>query len=720
MTGNQERADTSPTEGSSRNYAQGDPDTIVQAGAIHGDVHVSAASAAEVTVPRQLPMGVSGFVNRTAELAGLDALLPSGDTPAGHPSGAVVISAIGGAPGIGKTALALHWAHRVRSRYVDGDLYVNMHSHGPGPRLDAAKALDSLLRSLDVPPERVPDDLDGRAALYRSRLDGKHMLVFIDDALSPDQVRPLLPASPTCLVLVTSRSTLGGLVAREGAQRMPLDTLTTEESLSLLRGHLGERRLNAEPEAARSLVVHCAYLPLALRILAERLIDRASSTLHEVAAELDAENERLDALGITNDELSDARTVFASSYTALPTEVARIFRILGVHPGIELEPASCAAAATIPVKRARALLDQLAGAHLLQRLGHDRFRLHDLLRLYAAERFHAEEPAQRQTEVIDQLARWYLAAARNAVDVVFPNFRTVPVPDVPAQTLALNTTDAALAWFQQERPTLLSALRAAADHKLYDLAWRIPVTVYGFFVRGRHWQEWREIHQIGLEAARVLGHRHGQARNLLGLADAESLLNDSERAQRHYTAALDAAREVGDNWTLGFALRQLSELQWEQTRGSEATALLGRAIEAFRAAGERRGEGMALLSLADYESSLGNHATALEHCGKASAIFTDIADTWSVAWARCYRADALGSAGQHREAVDEYQRALPVFFDLADLDTEAIVRIGLGRAHRMLGEIDQARTHIGAALDLLRSVHDSRADDVEAELARLA
>ncbi|GAB3494739.1 ATP-binding protein [Nocardiopsis coralliicola] len=719
MPGSNECADGSPTGGGTRNYAQGSPETVVQAGAIHGDVHVSAAAAAQAPVPRQLPLAVSGFVNRAAELAGLDALV-SEDAPARHSSGAVVISAIGGAPGIGKTALALHWAHRVRSRYVDGDLYVNLHGHGPGPRLDASHALDSLLRALDVAPNRIPDDLDSRAALYRSRLDGKRVLVLIDDAVSPEQVRPLLPASPTCLVLITSRSALGGLVAREGAQRISLDTLTTEESLSLLRGQLGQQRVDAEPGAARSLVAHCAHLPLALRILSERLIARPGSALSDAAAELDSENERLDALGTTDDELSNARAVFASSYTALPAEVARMFRILGVHPGSDLGAASCAAAAGMPVKQTRALLDQLAGAHLLHRLGHDRFRLHDLLRLYAAERFHAEEPAQRHTEVIKQLARWYLASARNAVDLVFPHFRSVWIPDVPAPPPAFATAQAALAWFDRERPTLLATLRAAADHELYDLAWRLPATAYGFFVRRRHWHEWRELHLIGLDSARALGHRHGQARNLLGLADAESLLDNTEQARQHYTAALEAAREVGDDWTQGFALRQLGELRWEQEHGSAATALLGQAIEAFDAAGERRGAGMALLSLSDYECRLGHHDTAAEHCARALALFTDIADTWSVAWARCYRANTLSAAGRHREAIEDYQRALPVFIDLADLDTEAITRISLARTHRSLGETGQARTHLGAALDLLRSVHDPRAAGIESELAHLA
>ncbi len=609
----------------------------------------------------------------------------------------------------------------MRSQYSDGDLYINMRGHGPGPRLDASHALGSLLRSLDVPPERIPDDLDGRAALYRSRLDGKRILVVIDDATTADQVCSLLPASPTCLVLVTSRSTLPGLVAREGAQRMSLDTLTAEESLALLREHIGAQRIVAKPEAARALVAHCDHLPLALRIVAERLIDRPDTPIGDVVAELGAEDERLDSLGTSGDELSNLRAVFGASYSALPIDAARLFRILGVHPGAEFSPASCAAAVGLPSRKSRPLLGQLAGTNLLQRVGHDRYRLHDLLRVYAAERFYTEEPSERETEVIDRLARWYLASGRSAVRVIAPNFRTVADPEgpSPADPLTFDTTHSALLWFEQERLTLVSTLRAAADHELHDLAWRLPAAIYGLFERHRHWHEWREIHLVGLDAARRLGHHYGQSRNLLGLADSQWRLRDIDQALENYTAALGAAREAGDGWTEGFALRQRGQLRWERDQDSEAPALVREGIEAFHESGERRGEGMALLSLADYERSLGHHDMAQDHCHTALAIFTEIADTWSTAWARCFLADALVSSGGPAEAIEQYQTAVAVFYEVENRYTEAVARIGLGRAHAALGDTTRARTHLGAALDLLRSVDDPRADEVETEMAQL-
>ncbi|NYE50612.1 tetratricopeptide (TPR) repeat protein [Spinactinospora alkalitolerans] len=669
-------------------------------------------------------MAVTGFVNRRAEIARLDGLLSS---PEGGSTGegdtAVVVSAIGGAPGIGKTALALHWAHRVRSRYPDGDLYVNLRGHGPGPRLDTSEALGSLLQALGVPPGGIPLDLDGRAALYRSRLDHRRMLILIDDAVSAEQVRPLLPASPGCLVLVTSRSTLSGLVAREGARRMTLDTLSTDEALALLRSTVGARRIDAEPEAARDLVAHCARLPLALRILAERLIDRPDASLGDMVADLAAEDRRLDALGTADDELSDVRAVFSASYAALPAEAARLFRCLGLHPGTDFGAAACAASAGLSVREALPLLDRLTAASLLQRVGHDRYRLHDLLRLYAVERFRTDEPPGKDVEVLRLLVRWYLTTARNAVRAMTPNFRLVGVPDGGARTepIAFDTTDAALTWFEQERANLVGSVRAALDHRLHDLAWRLPTTVCPLFELHRHWHEWRRLNQWGLDAARALDHRHGQARNLLGLADAEWLLGNADTALEHYEAALAASRDVGDGWIEGFALRQLGAIRLERgdIDGDGARALILRGIDAFRRAGERRGEGMALLSLAECERTAGRFDDGLAYCRTAIGIFTEVADTWSVAWGRCSSAAVLNSAHRYAEALEEYRAAIAVFRDIDDRDSEAVALTGMGQAHAAMGDPDRARTHLGAALDILTSVDDPRADDVEALIARL-
>ncbi|GAB3448035.1 XRE family transcriptional regulator [Streptomonospora sediminis] len=716
-----------------RNEVQGETGSVVQAGAIHGGVHFAAASSAGAAVPRQLPLAITGFVNRNAEISRLDALAQGSavhETPddATGSGGAVVVSVIGGSPGVGKTALAVRWAHRVRARYPDGDLYVNMRGHGPGPRLDASAALGSLLQALDVPPDRIPIDLDSRASLYRTRLAGKRVLVLIDDAVSPDQVRPLLPASPTCLVLVTSRSTLAGLVTREGARRMDLDTLSTEDSLALLRRHVDSSRIDSEPEAARTLVAHCARLPLALRVLAERLLSGPATALDDVVAELGAENERLDALGTAEDELSDVRAVFATSYAALSPGSARLFRCLGIHPGPDFAAAACAAAAAASLRRVRPLIDELTRANLMQRTGRDRYRMHDLLRAYAAERFHAEEEPGEADEVLGRTVRWYLRTATSAVLSLAPRFRPAAIPgyELPgdgssAEPLEFEDLDAALGWFEGERANLVRSVQAAYDRGLHDLAWRVPANISGLFELHRHWHEWLEIQRLGLESAQLAGHREGQARNHLALATVNRLLGNTGTALEHYAEARDTARgeDARIPWIEGFALRQLGALRWERDRDSEGLALIGEAIDVFRAAGDRRGEGMALLSLAEYERSIGRTGAALEHCRSATTLLAGTGERWSIAFAHRSLAAALASAGEYAAAVDEYGEALRIFQALEDRSSEALALTGMGEALAARGETGRARRCLGAALDILHAFGDDCAAEVEAAIARL-
>ncbi|CAM4166730.1 tetratricopeptide repeat protein [Nocardiopsis gilva] len=333
----------------------------------------------------------------------------------------------------------------------------------------------------------------------------------------------------------------------------------------------------------------------------------------------------------------------------------------------------------------------------------------------------ADEPHEQDVRELRLRMTWYLHTARNAVRAVLPNFRPVDVPgdEPPTEPLMFESARSALAWFELERANLIATLRTALEKRLFGLAWRLPAAIYGLFERHRHWEEWRQIHLWGLAAARELGDRHGQARNLLGLGDAEWLIGNTGTALEHYAAAIEANREVGDGWIEGFALRQTGLIRWERDQAEEAPALLRQAIDVFRRANEQRGEGMALLSLAECERSAGRFDQALEHCRTAIAIFTEIEDTWTIAWGRYWAATVLHSAGKHPQAVDEYQMAASVFRDLEDRDSESLALIGIGEAYTSQGDPDRARTHLGAALDLLRSLDDPRADEIEAKIARL-
>ncbi|WP_017569709.1 ATP-binding protein [Nocardiopsis halotolerans] len=691
------------------NTVQGNPAALVQTRAVHGDVHiVSGLTQPPASIPRQLPLPATGFVDRTAHLRQLDALAREAGT-------GVPVAVLAGPPGVGKTALAVHWAHQARDRFPDGDLYANVHGHVPGPRAEAAQVLDAILRALGVPPDRIPLDVYGRSALYRSEINDKRLLVVIDDVLDAAQVRPLLPASPGCMVVVTSRSTLPGLVAREGAQRFPLDVLPIEDSVSLLRSTVGAR-VDSEPRAAHELAEHCARLPLALRVVAERLLDRSDAALSDLVAELATEESRLDALA-EEDELSDLRAVMTASYQDLHTDTARFFRLLGLHPGPEFSPGAAAALTDTSLPETRRLLDRLTRANLVERPREGRYRLHDLVRLYAVERVDAEEGRKAKSEAVGRVARWYTHAAARAQLVEHPNFPVVPGEEQPHELPEFASVQNALAWFETERTNLLAVARAAQERGHHDTAWRLPASVYGLFELHRHWHEWRDLHAIGLRAADDADDAFGSARNHLGMGDAQWLLGDLDAAVQHYGFALASNRQAGDSWVEGFALRQLGVVAWQRgERGDDTVKHVERAITVFKKTGEQRGEAMGLLSLADFGADLGRWDEALDHCRMAITKFEAIGDVWTVAWSRCTLGRVLTGSGHATEAVAEYRKAITVFEERDDADSRATALLGLGGAHAEQGDAAQAREALGAALDYLRDHDDPRAREISQRL----
>jgi len=339
---------------------------------------------------------VASFVGRSGHLRALDALLQDqGAAPT-----AVVISAIAGMAGVGKTALAVHWAHRVAGRFPDGQLYVNLRGFDPGGAgLDPGQALHGFLEAFGVPPARIPEDLAAQSGLFRSLLAGKRMLVLLDNARSAEQVRPLLPGSPGCLAIVTSRDKLAGLVATEGARPLALDLLTAADARDLLARRLGADRVAAEPAAIACIIAACARLPLALTIAAARAATSPTFPLAAIAAELREAASALDPFD-AGESATDVRTVFSWSYRALSAPAARMFRLLGLHPGPDVAVTAAASLAAVPPGQARALLAELTRAHLLAEHAPGRYAFHDLLRAYASELASAQEcPADRASAV---------------------------------------------------------------------------------------------------------------------------------------------------------------------------------------------------------------------------------------------------------------------------------------------------------------------------------
>src|SRR5215469_11991229 len=474
--------------------------------AMPADSSAALQASPMVVVPAQLPPAAAAFAGRKAELASLDALLPGA---AEASPGTATISAVSGTAGVGKTTLAVQWAHRIAGRFPDGQLYVNLRGFGPdGTPTDPAEAVRGFLDALGAPAARIPPGLAGQTALYRSLLRGKRVLVVLDNARDAGQVRPLLPGSPGCLVIVTSRSDLAGLVAAEGAYPLSLDLLTTPEASDLLARRLGEARVASEPEAVGEIIDRCARLPLALSIAAARAAARPGFPLAAIAAELCAANGTLDPFGGA-DLVTDVRAVFSWSCQALSDDAARLFRLLGLHPGPGITTAAAASLVGLPSDQAHRLLTELTRANLVLEYIPGRYSLHDLLRAYATELAGCHDNEERRGAALHRILDHYLHTAYTAAALLHPHRDLIAI--APAQpgviTPHLTDTKAALTWFAAEHRTLLAAnalaLRCGFDAHTWQLAWAMD----DFLARGCHWPDQYTVHHNALCAAERTAHK---------------------------------------------------------------------------------------------------------------------------------------------------------------------------------------------------------------------
>ncbi|MCA1674969.1 MAG: helix-turn-helix domain-containing protein, partial [Actinobacteria bacterium] len=463
----------------------------------------------------QLPADVAAFTGRERELAALDGQLATMANPTGALGGrstAVVISAVSGTAGVGKTALALRWGHRIRGEFPDGQLYVNLRGYDPDQPLAAADALAGFLRALGVPGQDVPLEVDERAAAYRSLLDGRRMLVVLDNAATVEQVRPLLPGSPSCLVVVTSRDSLVGLVARHGARRLELDLLPLDDAVALLRV-LIEGRVDAEPEAAAVLAGQCARLPLALGVAAELAAARPATSLAELVDELTDQQRRLKLLDAGGDPRTAVRAVFSWSYQHLPAEAARAFRLIGLHPGPDLDPYAAAALTNTSRDQAQHLLDLLAHAHLVQPTSPDRHGMHDLLRAYAIHLSTIEDCEQDRRAALTGLFDHYLATAAAAMDALIPAEQhrrpRIPPPATPSPPMTDPIT--ARTWLDAERTTLISTCAYTAAHGWPGHTTRLTATLFHYLDASGHYPDALVVETHARHAAHHTGDRGAEA-----------------------------------------------------------------------------------------------------------------------------------------------------------------------------------------------------------------
>jgi DNA-binding SARP family transcriptional activator/tetratricopeptide (TPR) repeat protein len=679
-----------------------------------------ASAASAVPVPAQLPGDVPGFAGRAEHLSRLDTLLAT--APAAAPT-AVVITAVSGTAGVGKSTLAVHWAHRVAARFPDGQLYVNLRGFDPAGRIvDPAAAIRGFLTALGVPAERIPADPDAQAALYRSLLSSRRVLVLVDNARDADHARPLLPGSPTALAVVTSRNSLTGLVAADGAHPLALDLLSTVEARELLARRLGPGRVAAEPEAAEAIITASARLPLALALVAARAAAHPAFPLAALAAELSAAGERAGWLD-AGDVLGKVRAVFSWSDTALTRDAARLFRLLGLHPGPDVSAAAAASLAAAPPAQTRRLLAELTRAGLLSERAPGRYGFHDLLAAYAADLTHSTDTDAERRAATTRLLDHYTHTAHAADRLLNPARDPIPLPlAAPAAGATpeqLASERAALGWLSAEHPVLLAAVRLAAGAGFDAHAWQLAWALSTFLIRRGHWHDQAGAAQAAVAAADRLAHPAAGAYARRELAAADTVLGRYDQAHAHLRRALDLHAEAGDPTDQAYTHLALAILWERQERPDQSLEHAEQALALYQAAGHRRGEADALNAAGWFQARLGNHTQALACGEQALTLHQQAGDRWGEAstW------DNLGYAHHHlahlAEATDCYQHALALYRDLGDRYYEANSLIHLGDTHHAAGLPDAARTAWTGALDVLTDLDHPDADTLRTKLASL-
>jgi DNA-binding SARP family transcriptional activator/Flp pilus assembly protein TadD len=676
---------------------------------------VPVSPAAPVTVvPAQLPTAIQSFAGRSRQLERLDATLPG--TGVSRP-GAAVVTVVSGTAGVGKTTLAVHWAHRIADRFPDGQLYVNLRGFDPGGSiLEPDEAVRGFLDAFGVDIERIPAGLPAQTALYRSLLAGKRVLVVLDNARDVEQVRPLLPGGAGCLAIVTSRSQLTGLVATEGAHLLTVDLLTAAESRELLTQRLGAARVAGEPEAVDAIVTRCAGLPLALAIAAARAVTHADFPLGSLAAELRDAAATLDALD-GGDPATDVRAVLSWSHRTLSEGAARLFRLLGVHPGPDISASAAASLAGIPATLARQQLTELTRAHLLSEHVPGRYTFHDLLRAYATEQSRGHETDELRRAALHRVLDHYLHTA-SAADKLITNRDPIELsPARPGVTLEeLNDFREAMDWFATDSPVIVAAIDLAVETGFDTHAWQLAWTLTTYLVRHAEWSHLVAMQQTALAAADRLGNVSMQALTHRILANSFRSLDQYDQAQKHFSLALDLFGELGD--PLGEALTHagLGVLLEQLGRYREALVPAKKALELYEAAGSLHGRAHALNNVGWTYSLIGDHRQALEYCQRALALHQQLGDPYgqAAAW------DSLGHAHQHlghyREAVACYQHAQDLYTEISDRYNLADVLVHLGDAHDGAGNTDDARKAWQQALDIFDQLHHARAEQVRAKL----
>ncbi|SFS67988.1 tetratricopeptide repeat protein [Saccharopolyspora flava] len=674
---------------------------LVQAGVVHGDVHVHAAERTR-TSPSQRPRAPRHFVNRVAETEKFQDLL-SGEAP-----GPTVV-VISGAGGVGKSALAARWVPLCRSRFPDGSLHADLGAFSSSRPTRVSQVLESFLRSLGCEPDSIPADLDQLAAMYRDVTAGRKLVVCLDDAFSAAQVRPLIP--PESLVLVTSRYRLPGL-ALDGAHFVELPPLHAADSVELLRSVLGEQRVGRESGAAERMADLCAGFPVALMVAASRLTAHRKWTLRRMTADLEDERNRLPSLTLRGDV--SVRAVFDLSYRKLSAEQAELYRVLSCHPGTTFGADVAAAAVERPREEVVDSLEALVEASLLDEVGDDRFRFHDLLRLHASD--CATEAGLDRREVLGRFVAWYLNSAYAADRLVTPG--RWYLGEKRDAGLTFTSATEALDWLDEERLNLVFAQREAREQGWREVVWCFGEAMWSLFVYRKHYGDWLETTRLAVDAAsgenvRAESRLRGQLGHALGN------LHRFDEAERELLAAARLAEAADDPRSQATAASRLGILARHCGKLDEALVSFRRALEIDLRVDDRRGAALRLRRIGETLTALGRHDDAIAELSRSVDLMLELPDPGGAARVSTRLGEAFTAAGRPRDAVGPLHEALAVLREIGSDFYVAELLVALAAAHEAAGEIAQARTHLGEACELHERIGGPHAEPLRKHLTEL-
>jgi tetratricopeptide (TPR) repeat protein/transcriptional regulator with XRE-family HTH domain len=669
------------------------------------------------TVPRQLPLDVAAFTGRAAELAAMSDVGATGTGATGTGGGAGVtgIQVITGTGGVGKTALAVHWAHRNAAAFPDGHLCVDLRGYDPDQPVAPADALAGFLRALGVDPAAVPHEQAERAALYRSLLAGRRMLVLLDNVRDSEQARPLLPGAASCLVLVTSRDRLSGLVARHGGRRVDLDLLPRTDAVTLLRRLIGERA--ADTDATVVVAEQCARLPLALRVAAERAAADPAVELGTLAADLGNERRRLDLLDAGDDPRTAVRAVFSWSYRHLPDDAARLFRLLGLHTGRDLSTGAAAALAGVDTDTAARLLGRLVRVHLVHQSAPGRYAMHDLLRAWAAETTAATDLASERQAAWSRLLDHHLYGAATAVDLLYPaeRYRRPSVAAPPVATAEFDGEASARAWLEAERANLV-ALAGRLDS---GYATRLSAILWRHLDVCCHYADADRLHGYALAAAERAGDAAGQAVALGNLGVLHWRLGRLDGALDALGRSLLLHRQAGDPAGESRALNNLGGVYSHLGRPDEATAHFEESLRVSADHGEHIGQAVTVYNLAIMHARAGRYERAAQWCRQAMDIYSAAGDRVGVSSALAGLGNIATHLGRYREAGEYLDRAMAMVREQGNRKAQARLHGHLGTLCARTGRLDEAAEHHRRELEHHTELGD-RVGQVDAVLGTAA